>query len=155
MRIYQGGGGWHIHGIQQENQQICTGKRGEQGPMVIRASSHGTSTIIADLEPDRQKADDHNGVPDPAALVVREGSRQSGSEHDQIRGNGDDEVCAAQATEKGNVDQDQGRGDDPVQIADPEYLAEIFLVGIWDVFVGVVHDRVFVGYAFAGSHGEV
>lgn len=28
-------------------------------------------------------------------------------------------------------------------------------MGVRDVFVWVVHDRVFVGYAFAGGHGEV
>lgn len=91
--------------------------------MLTCPSSHGTSPINANLEPDRQETDNHDGVPDPAALVMRECSRKSGREHDQICGNGDDKICAIESSQEGDVDNDQGRGDDPVQVADPEDLA--------------------------------
>jgi hypothetical protein len=123
--------------------------------MLIGVSPHGSSSINANLEPDCQETDNHDGVPDPAALIMCECSRKSGGEHDQICGNGDEEVCAIESAEEGDVDQDERSGYNPVEVSDPEDLAQVFLVRVWDVFVGMVDDGVFVGYAFAGGHGEV
>lgn len=103
-----------IHWIQQEHKQIRTHKRRKQSPMLICASPHRSSPINTNLEPNCQETDNHNRIPDPTALIMRECSRQSGREHDQIRGDSNDKIRTAQPSQKGHVDENEGRGNDPV-----------------------------------------
>lgn len=119
--------------------------------MLISSSIHGTSSIDTDLEAHGQKCNERNYIPDPAPPVGRKRGGQAGNEHDQVGGNGNEEVSTVQAANQGHVDQNERRGDDPVDVADPEDLTEVFLAGV----VRLVHNRVFVRDALASGHGKI
>lgn len=85
----------------------------------------------------------------------RERAKDTAYEHEQVREDGDDQVCAVQTRQERQVDQDQRGRQHPVNVADPVHLAEDVLVRVRDVTVGFVQADVVVGDAVAGGHGEV
>jgi len=105
---------------------------------------------------DRQVRDAADREPDPAAGIVRrKAAKGARDEHDQVRRDGDDQVRAVQTGQEGEVDQDQRRGQGPVDVAQPVHLAEDVAVRVRDVPVGFAQAVVGVRDAVAGGQGEV
>lgn len=89
--------------------------------------------------------------PPPSRLrVPGERAENARSEHDVLGCDSDEEVCAGQAGDQGEVCEEEGGCYGPVYVAEPEDLAEVFIAGVGDVFVGVFDVGMFVGDALVG-----
>lgn len=91
-----------------------------------------------------------NQPPPSRPRVASEGAEDPTSEHDILRRDTDQQVCAGQTGDEGEVYEEEGRGEGPVDVAQPEDLAEVFVADVGNVFVLVSDVCVFVGYALAG-----
>lgn len=104
---------------------------------------------------DRKVAQARDGEPSPSGSSVAEHTDQSSNDHDGIGGDGHDETGAVQTGQQGEVDEDEGEGQAPVQPADPEDLTKDLDDGIGFLLVVMVHGVDVVGDALTGGHGEV
>jgi hypothetical protein len=89
------------------------------------------------------------------ALTLSEGSEEPGENHDDVCDDGDEDVSSAEAGQEGEIEEEKGSCERPVDVAGPEYLAEDVLGGVGDVLVGFLDDVVCEGGAFSGCHGVV
>jgi hypothetical protein len=110
-----------------------------------------------ELVHDDQVRHARHGVPAPALPIgVRAREEQSRQDHDGIGEQGDEDVGAVNAGDEGEGEQREGRGEDPVNPAHPEDLAEDMERGVGDVVLVAVDDEaVDEGVAGAGGLGEV
>lgn len=95
---------------------------------------------------------EHTPSLDSMTAVGREKTRQ---DHDDIGDNGDQDVSAAQAGEKGEIEEQERRRDTPIDVSSVEDLAMDLLLGVRDVFVGVTLDHRRIRIPVPGRHREV
>lgn len=81
--------------------------------------------------------------------MTRKTAQKSGGEHDKVRRDSDDQARARQAGDEGEIEQDEGSGEGPVDVAQPEDLAVEVVCYVGDVFVVVGYGAVGVGEALA------
>jgi hypothetical protein len=106
---------------------------------------------------DDQERCARHGVPSPA-LPPRVCQREEPARehHGQVREQRHQDIAPVDAGEEGQVQQDQRRGQSPVNVARPEDLAEHVLQGIRDVVLVVRLDQMMrEGGAAAGGLSEV
>lgn len=78
------------------------------------------------------------------------GAENPTSKHNPQPRDSNQQIRAGKTGDEGEVCEEQGHGQGPVYIAQPEDLAEVFVTGVGGVLVGVFYVRVIVGYALAG-----
>jgi len=112
------------------------------------------AAIDNEVPDDEEVGDAGNGVPAPfLGGVVTICGEEAGQDHDEISEDEQDNVAAAEASQKGEVEEEQWGGQAPVDIASPEDLAVDVLVGVWDSVL-VVLSLASVVVVNAGSIGH-
>ena len=106
---------------------------------------------------DDQISNASNGVPAPflGSAFSAESSEEAGQDHDKICDDGKYDVAAIEAGNEGEVKEQEGSSQAPVDVSGPVHLALDDLLGVGDMLVGAGNDDLVVGDAVAGSHGEV
>lgn len=87
--------------------------------------------------------------------MTGKGAEDPAGQHDPLSRDGNQQIRARETGYQGEVGEEEGCGQGPVEVAQPEDLAEVLVAGVGDMFVGVFDVGVFVGYALAGCEGEV
>ena len=98
-----------------------------------------------------------NCVPSPlgGGTLRAESSEQTSEDHDQISDDGHGEVGTVHASQKTKVEEQEGSGDSPINVASPEDLALDLVVGIRNVVVLLTNVDVVNRDTLTGGHGEV
>ena len=106
---------------------------------------------------DSQVGDASNGVPAPLwSLLNGEGSEEAGKDHDNIGNDGNENVGTCKTGQEGEIEEEKGSGDAPIDVAGPVDLAVDDLLDIGDVVLGVVGlGDLVVADAVTDGHGEV
>lgn len=146
----------NIHGEQRKRNKPGPGQGAEKLP---RPGIHVPRRPLR-MEPrmmqHHQVARTNHRQPNPPHLLMAgKTAQQAGGQHDEIRRDSDDQVRAGEAGDEGEVEQDEGGGQGPVDVAQPEDLAVEVVCCVGDVFVVVGYGVVGVGDALAGGEGEV
>lgn len=119
------------------------------------AGNSTTSTDSKDIH-DEEVGNTSHSVPAPGdTLLSSEGCEESSEHHDDICHDRDQDVGSGEAGEEAEVEEQEGCGQRPVDVAGPEDLAEDVLDGVGNVLVGFLDDDVCEAAAFTGCHGEV
>jgi hypothetical protein len=98
-----------------------------------------------------------NGVPAPllGSALLAESSEQTSEDHDEISDDGHDDVSTRHASQKTEIEEQEGSGQGPVNVTGPEDLAVHLVEGVWDVVVLLADGDLLDGDTVAGGHGEV
>lgn len=98
-----------------------------------------------------------DGVPAPllARVLGSVGGKETSQDHDEVCRDGHDRVGTINTGEQAEIQQQEGRGDGPVDITSVVDLTAHFVVCVWDLAVGVLDlDAVEVN-AVSSSHAKV
>lgn len=87
--------------------------------------------------------------------IVGECPKYSSTEHDAVCCDRDQKLRAWKPRKEGETRQKQWGCQKPVDITEPEHLAEVVLVRVDAMFVGMFNCLVFPGYAFSCGKGEI
>ena len=109
------------------------------------------------LVDDNEVGNTSYGVVSPfLSIRVAKGSEETEENHDEVCYDGDEDVCSVQASEEGEIQEQERSSQGPVDVTGPKDLAEDMLDGVGDiVLVGFSDDDVGIGVSVTGSHGEV
>ena len=125
----------------------------------LTAASHGGGAAVVDELPDEDEVGGaSHGVPAPLgwALLITEGGEHTSQAHDDVGDDGDEDVSAAQASQKGQVEEQERGGQGPVDITCPVDLTVDVCLDVWHaVFSGLTLNNVVVADTLAAGHGEV
>ena len=129
----------NIHGIDSpEDESESCNSREESCSLLVLALNSSTS-IEAQLVDNDQVRNTGNGIPSPLGTLLNlEGGKQTGKNHDDISNDGDKDVGSCKTGEEAEIEEQEGSGDAPVDIAGPVDLTVDDLLDIWDAFLGVV-----------------
>jgi len=98
----------------------------------------GSGSLDANVINHRDKGNCADGKPDPLARSMAGiGAKDTGSKHDVVCSNSCEKRCAREAGDERQTGKDQGIRDEPVDVAQPEDLAEDMLVGVANMLVDV------------------
>ena len=114
----------------------------------------GLRTAVEDEVPDdHEEGNAGDGVPAPALWVAlgAVGSEETGQDHDDVGGDGHHDVAAAGACQEEEVQEQEWRGDGPVNVAGVVHLPVDVLVCVRDVLVVLCVVDVVVVDAVAGA----
>lgn len=117
----------------------------------------GGTSVDDELPENNQVGNAGNGVPAPLlwGALRAKGREETGQDHDHVGDDGNKDVAAWSAGQEHEIEEQEWRGDGPIDITSPVDLAEDVLVRVWDVLVLVRLDDVVVADAVSGGHGEV
>jgi len=122
------------------------------------ALGHGRPTSMQGNVPDdKDVGNARNSIPSPLlhGVLFAKGCEQATEDHDEISHNGHQGVCAINTREEAEIQQQERRGDAPVDVSRPEDLAAHLVVRVGNVLVMVAHRRAVVGAGLARRHSEV
>lgn len=83
------------------------------------------------------------------------GSEESGEHHDDISNNSDENIGTVYASKEAEIEEKKWGGDTPVDVTCPQDLTVDSLSKVWTTFNGGLILDGSIGFAVAGSHGEV
>lgn len=122
------------------------------------AASH-LATVQGNMPDDEEIRDAADGVPAPglSGTLGAKGREQAAQDHDDVGDDGHQSVGTVEACEQGELQYDEGDGQDPTHVAGPVDLpADLVGVRIGAVGLVVVVDGVtVVGLAVPGGQGEI
>lgn len=87
--------------------------------------------------------------------MSRKGPQNSGRKHNIVSSDRAQEISTRETGDQREVDEQQGRAKGPVDIPEPEDLAEGVGMGVWDVFVDFCNVVFFEGHALTRGQSEV
>lgn len=96
--------------------------------------TEGSSTAVDGELPDHDEVGNAgNRVPAPlgSGLLVTESGEETGQDHDDVGNDGDEDVAAAEASEKSQVEKEEGSSHAPVNVTGPVNLTVDDLRNIW------------------------
>lgn len=143
-------------GVQGPEDQGVADQGGEElrGARILGA--HGPTAGNGQLVDDDEVRQTRDGVPAPfLAGAVAEGGEETGQNHGDVGGEGDEGVGAAETGQEGQVEQDERGGDGAVDVASPEDLSEDVLDRGGGVLVGFLDHDVRETVSITRGHGEV
>lgn len=129
----------------------------EQGAdLVALAHGHGTA-VNCKVPDDKEVRNAGNGIPAPllGSALTAESGKETGQDHDEVGDDGQQGVATAKAGEQAKVEEEEGCGQAPVDVAGPVDLAEDVLERVGNVLVGLGDDNVVVADAVTSGHGKV
>lgn len=145
-----------VHRIQDFDQQGHHGERGEETPGLVVLVAGGALTLKSHEVNQGQISDAADGEPDPTAGAgAGKRAEQPGPQHHPLGEDGVKQVGAGQARQQSQARQDQRRGEEPVDVAQPEDLAVEDLVGVGDVLVGLGQGDTLPRDTFSGRQSQV
>lgn len=106
---------------------------------------------------DDEVGEARNGIPAPllGSALAAEGGEQTGEDHDDISGNGHQDVGTVEAGQQTEVKKKERGGQGPVDIASPVDLAVDLGEGVWDVVELLAHNDLVDRDSVASCHGKV
>ena len=152
---------WHrdLHRIGSPQNQQEEGQRAKELGNTRSLGPHHVRAVEGDVPDDDQVRDDGNGEPAPllSSAMMAHSREQTAEEHDDIREDGHEGVGAVDAGEQAQLEQQEGGGQGPVDIASPVDLAADLVEGVGDaVAVLIANARAAEVVArVARRHGEV
>ena len=116
----------------------------------------GSGSLDADMVDESDESNRTESEPDPLARCVGSiSTEKASSQHHPIGYNGSKERSAREAGEEGQACKDQGPGKEPVDVAQPEDLADDSIFSVRNVLVLVVICIVFPVHALSGSESKI
>jgi len=146
-----------VHGVGSPKNQRVRPNGNKKGAELL-ALGPGVGTSVEDKVPyDKDVGNAGNRVPAPLLRrsLCAESSEKTGQDHDQISDNGHEDVGTRHARQKTEVEQQERRGDGPINVASVVDLAVDGLVRVGNMVVLGADDDLVERDAVAGSHCEV
>lgn len=114
------------------------------------------TSVNGKLVDDSQIRDACECIPAPFwAFINGKCSEKTGEDHDDVSDYSDQNVGTGQAREEGQVQEQEGCGNTPVDISGPVHLTEDVVKGSRAVLVVVPDDDLVLADAITNSHGVV
>ena len=146
----------NLHRVDGPEDQGESGNGAEESSSLLVLVLNNTTTIEGKLVDDDQVGNASHGVPSPfRALLDREGSKETGQDHDHISDNCNEDVGTVQSSEQGKVQKQEWSGDAPVDIAGPIDLAVDGLEGVGEMLLGLLDGDLVLANAIMNGHGVV
>jgi hypothetical protein len=147
----------NLHGVGgPENQSVDTDGHEECAELGALGGSVG-ATVQRKVPDDEKVGNAGNGVPAPllGGTLLTESSEETGQDHDEIGNDGHDDVSTRHASQKTEIEDQEGSGQAPVNVTCPEDLAVDLGECVGNVVVLLADDGGLDGDTVAGGHGEV
>lgn len=124
----------------------------------LAALGHGlAASVDSELPDDDEVGNAGNSIPSPLlwCRARSEGSEEAGQDHDEISHHGDEDVSSVEASKQAQVEEEERRGDGPIDVTSPVDLTIDITGGVWDVLVGLAGLDVVQADTVTAGHGEV
>lgn len=103
-----------------EDEGVGSNGNEERSELGALLGSIGT-TVQGKVPDDKEVGNAGNGVPAPLlrSTLLAESSKEASQDHDQVSGNGKENVSTSHASQKTEIEKKEGSGDGPVNITGP------------------------------------
>lgn len=147
----------NLRNVDNPEDQSSNGNGAKETGNSSAASSGGSRSRDSDVPDGEDKGDKTDRVPTPllSSVGVANSRESTGKNEDDIGDNGHDGVGTINTSQQAQLENENRRGERPVDIASPEDLATDVVVGVGDVLVVVSHAGAVVVRGLARCHGEV
>lgn len=146
-----------LHGVGSPEDQCVRSNGNEEGAELL-ALDPGIGTAVENKVPDNKDVSNAgNRVPAPllGGTLGAVGGEETSQDHDEVSDNGHEDVGTRHAGQETEVEQQERRGDGPINVASVVDLAVDRLVRVGDMVVLGADDDLVERDAVASGHGEV
>lgn len=130
---------------------------GEEAANLAALGEGSLATVVDELEDDDQVCNACNGVPSPLLWCALSSvcSKETSEDHDKVSNDQDQDVSTVQASEEGEIEQEERSGEGPIDVSAVEDLSVDVLVGVLVVAVARWDDDVVVVDSVSSGHAKV
>lgn len=145
-----------VHWVDSPEDQSETTNGSKEGSSLGILLFGGCATVKSELVDDDQVSKAGHCIPAPfRRLVDGEGGKKAGKDHDDVSNHGNQDASTVQASEEGQIEQEERGSDTPVDITCPVNLAVDSIVGIRKVLLGVLNQDLVLSDTVTNCHGVV
>lgn len=117
---------------------------------------NGCTAVESELVDDDQVCKAGPNVPSPClARILAKGSKQATEDHDDVGNQSHQDVGTTESSEESQIEEKKWSGDAPVNVSGPVDGADVFLMCVWNSFMGLGLSVRAEPNAVSSSHGEV